>query len=91
MNLISNKEYIRQNDKLREAITRLFKRIEAGEIKCRCGGTLKAQVQSEGRSTSEWVRLHCSRKRCSISTNWCNGSQLLRAFKEWKQAQRRKL
>ena len=78
------------NKKLRQKITRLCNRIEAGKYKCRCGGILKMDVMTDGKASGERLWLHCSREMCCRFTRWYAGFNLLEAFKEWKAIQRRK-
>ena len=79
-----------RNRRLRMDIARAFARIEAGKVRCRCGGTLKAQVeQSEGRACNENVWLHCSNDDCPASDRWRPGFELLEGLKEWRAMQRR--
>ena len=76
---------------LRDKITALFKRIESGKYKCKCGGKLVAEVRDNGCCTaafSEEVWLPCSREWCNRSSRWYYGGELLEAFEDWKESQK---
>ena len=51
---------------------RIYDRIEAGKVKCRCGGKARAQLIPTGGcgSLRQKIRIHCRRARCLISSKW---------------------
>lgn len=81
---------IRQQQERAEA-QRICDRIQSGNVKCKCGGKAKIQIlPAGGCSMRQNVRIYCSRTRCCRSSNWHDDHNMITAWGEWEEQQKRK-
>jgi len=78
-------------DPLRVEISSLCRRLDAGKVKCVCGGKARLIVENNGCCTAAFSQdARIVRSKCRVSTSWHNGPQFMECWDEWKYEQRRK-
>lgn len=80
------------NQSERKKIERIHHRANKGKTRCACGGKCSVHLEliRGGRLgiTRLHVRFHCSREKCSITTEWHGYRYIVTAWEKWKKLQR---